>query len=535
MHVRHALFASLVPLALACSSDPGAGEPAPSGGIAGPTGGEAPEVPSAPRLPDGLGGGATPGGGAQIPSASTGPASNRCTPAAPKGAVLWVATNGSDAGDGSPARPFASITAAVRAAKDESTILVKPGTYTGRQRLDAAFPKGIVVRSEVPWMAKLRNNDLVVSVYTGQGITLEGFDIAHAGSGASPVVIHIQDLRGEPGGTDTVSRITLRNNVIHDSYNNDLVKLNNGASKVTFEGNIFYNQSGSDEHIDVNSVTDVVIQDNLFFNDFAGSGRTNRNDTSSYVVIKDSNDDDDTNLGSLRITVRRNVFANWEGNAGQGFLLVGEDGKSYYEARDVLVENNLMLANAANRMQSTFMVKGARDITFRHNTVVGDGPARASVLRATREGDNPVVENVRFFNNVWSSPGGTMERFSDTDPSEARLFALSTNDYWNAGKSIPSSADDALRIDLDAKRVVADPRLPALTKVALPRLRADGKLADGSATQCEAFERIVKAHGMPADGSAVLDRADRAESPDHDILGNARKPGVPSDLGAYER
>jgi hypothetical protein len=42
---------------------------------------------------------------------------------------------------------------------------------------------------------------------------------------------------------------------------------------------------GSDEHIDVSSVTDVVIQDEVFFNDFEGSGRTNGNDTSSFVLV----------------------------------------------------------------------------------------------------------------------------------------------------------------------------------------------------------------------------------------------------------
>jgi hypothetical protein len=72
---------------------------------------------------------------------------------------------------------------------------------------------------------------------------------------------------------------------MHDSYNNDILKINNGAAQITVEGNMFYNQTGSDEHIDVNSVTDIVIQDNIFFNDFAGSGRSNENDTSRPVAI----------------------------------------------------------------------------------------------------------------------------------------------------------------------------------------------------------------------------------------------------------
>lgn len=46
---------------------------------------------------------------------------------------------------------------------------------------------------------------------------------------------------------------------------------------------MFYNQTGSDEHVDVNSVKDVIIEDNVFFNDFAGSGRTNPNNTAPNV------------------------------------------------------------------------------------------------------------------------------------------------------------------------------------------------------------------------------------------------------------
>ena len=252
----------------------------------------------------------------------------------PSSLTFYVTTNGSDAGgDGSSSNPWATITHALQNVPDTANIRVAPGTYQGRVRLVGTFPHGVTVRSEVPYQARLRSQQsTVVTIFDGQGITLEGFDIAHDGPGAAALVIQIQDLIGEPGGEDFVSRIVIRDNIIHDSFNNDLLKVNNGAGQVVVEGNMFYNQSGSDEHIDINSVTDVIIQDNVFFNDFEGSNRPNPNASSSYLVVKDSNGNDDTNLGSRHIIVRRNVFLNWEGSTGHNFVLVGEDGKPYHEA-----------------------------------------------------------------------------------------------------------------------------------------------------------------------------------------------------------
>jgi hypothetical protein len=447
-----------------------------------------------------------------------------------QGDVYYVAMDGTDdIPGGTVGDPWATITYALDNVPDDSLILVRPGTYTGRVRLRGTFAQGVTVRSEVLYQARLRNNGTVVTCFYGQGIALEGFDIAHSGSGAGALVVQIQDLIG---GTDQVSHITLRNNILHDSTNNDILKVNNNATGVLIEGNMFYNQAGSDEHIDVNSVTDVVIQDNVFFNDGLGSAPS---DTSSFIVIKDSNEGDDGQWGSEHVIVRRNVFFNWIGSSGQGFVRAGEDAQPFYEARDVLIENNLMIGNGTQKIRSPFQMMNVYSVTVRANTVVGDMPALEFGARIFTYGSGaPTNDQVHLHNNIWADPTGTMgDTFNRGNNTTNLMF--DNNLFWNAGNPFPTSSESIIEVSDDANRVVGDPLLGDQAGLVTPRWNAgSGQFADGSLTIRQAFERLVTLYGTPAQGSPAIGAADPLHAPAEDILGNPRPAGAAPDIGAVE-
>jgi len=237
-------------------------------------------------------------------------------------------------------------------------------------------------------------------------------------------------------------------------------------------------------------------------------------------------------LGSQNVTVRRNVFLNWQGSTGYGFVQAGEDATANFEADGVLIENNLMLGHSSNTMRSPIGIMGSRNVTVRNNTIAGNFPSLAFALRLYRISPNQPNENVVYYNNIWSDPTGTMEDFSDAPIGQTTSFAIDRNLYWNNGAAIPQDAGELVNYTDDAHRLIGNPLLGSQAGMIAPHWSTSTqRFADNSTTIREAFERLVTLYGTPATGSPAVDAADPAHAPGDDLLGHPRND---PDIGAVE-
>ena len=449
----------------------------------------------------------------------------------------WVAPppEGNDRNPGTFDQPWATLEyASDHVLDNHCTIWFKDGVYTGENEVDQCFTTTTILKTLNPYKAVLQNAGVVLNVNGACNTIFEGFVFRHTGTGSTELVVqtHRKDEQW-------AENIIFRDNIFHDSYNDDLLKIYNGVRLVTIENNVFYNQGESEQQVDVNSVTDVLIQDNIFFNDFEGSGRSNSKNTKHFIVIKDSNENSDGLEGSKRVAVRRNIFLNWQGGRGETFLQVGNDGKPYHEAEDVQIENNLLIGNTLNQAWAAFGVNGGKNISFINNTVVGNLPSSAYAFHISLKGSNPKNENIYFYNNIWSDPTGTMgddltggsNQFSRGDPDKVENLVLDQNLYWNGDEEIPFGELVSPLVD-DMHRVIADPRLNTNhSDVMVPRWTGSA-FQSGNTTIRQEFLRIVKQYAEIPTSSAAIGKANPNFAPADDILGHPRS--ATPDLGGYE-
>ena len=453
---------------------------------------------------------------------------------ASSGCERWVAPPpiGSDSHPGTRSEPWASLTHAVESVPDAGcVVLFEPGVYEGGQEVERRFATKTRFISAIPYRAVFEHSGSVIDFDGARNVEFAGFEVRHSGPGSSGYVINV-----DQGNDLWAEKIVIRNNIIHDSWDNDLLKVHNGSRQVTVTGNVFYNQGPSEQHMDVNSVTDVTIEENIFFNDFAGSNRSDPGNTKHFIVVKDSNEGSDGLLGTERVTIARNVFLHWQGGS-EDMIKIGNDGKAYHEAEQVRIDTNLFVGDSADVAGSPIGVSGAKDVFFVNNTVVGDLPSKAFGIRLGIKGSNPLNENIRLHNNVWSDPTGTMGseepgdtgKFSTGESSSTKGLELRGNAYWNAGKPLP--VGDVVSPSDDPVRISVDPGLGTASQVQLPRWTGSA-FQSGNGTIRQEFTRIAHAFGSISSNSPLIGRADDIWSSATDLLGRSR--GASPSLGALE-
>jgi hypothetical protein len=458
-----------------------------------------------------------------------------CAAAGPAASTWYLSPSGSDsAGVGSREKPWRTIRFATGNVPDDgSTIILLDGLYEGAESISRRFTKPCLVRAENPCRARLRSpadGNRALTCYDAANVTFQGLEIFGSGSTKGEYLIHIS--------TPKTRHLLFDGCMIHDGYNNDLIKINDFTRDIRFRGCIFFNQTdhGGDEHFDINTVTDIAVEDSIFFNDYAGSGRRAQNQSHAFVVIKNSGSTPEV---TRRIAFRRNIFLNWQGLGDEAYLLLGEDGKPFIEAQQVTIENNLFIHNSPAKMWGALLLKGGlRDITFRANTIVGHPQVKGSGAFAAvclRIDQNPPMGDLAFVNNLFSDPTGQMPRFTMSNPQHfAGKPVIQNNLYWNAGKAIPHQAGDLLVPDQDPARCIADPRLPKFDPaITLPRFDpVKGEFPSGERTIRKEFERLVARYAALGEGSPAIHKADPGNMPEDDILGHPR--GARPDIGCFE-
>lgn len=429
------------------------------------------------------------------------------------GLNFYVETSGSDGNDGSAGSPWASVGHALEQVPEAgaAVVWVGPGTYSGGVETTTDFASPVRVVAVDPYRTRLTGPTNPVLNIKSDNVSFEGFEIYGQPTSDSTGLVYMYEAHGS----------SLRNNVIRDSYDNDLIRLLE-SHDVTIAGNMIYNSA--DHAIDVNIGSQrTVIQDNFFFADYAGSGRAQPGGLSAFIVVKNSGGDQVTG----NMTIRRNVFAHYEGD--KSFLKIGADGEPVPEAINITIENNLFHLEGS-QTDRAFDVVDARGIMFRANTFVGgDATDPFAGWVGTADG-SPPSEDVNFVGNIFSNPLGGMEGLIESPNDLVTSGGMSDNLFWNGGDPVPTRSGDRFNYTADASRIEADP-LITLRSITLPRWTGS-QFAGGHATIRDAFVAYVLRHATPAAGSAAGD-VGYSGAPSHDILGRSRTSAT-ADIGAVE-
>ena len=502
--------------------------------------------------------------------------------------TFYVATNGTDAAQGgTETNPWKTINYAIRNVPKDAlcTIIVKDGIYNGTtlQGNSYHFEYPCMIKAETPYKAKFKGNNRVFSIYDASNITFSGLEIYGEGVDTVPVkgneyIIHISN--------NSTRNITFENCIIHDCYNNDMVKINVRPKNITFSNCVFYNQCprGGDQFFDIIGASNVVIEKSIFFNHYESSERggtfpSNKNipanefltRSQGFILVKNMSE---RNRG-VDVSIRKNIFFNWTGKPDACFIILGEGVSSeetsfvHYQAENIEIENNLFLYNPYNGTDTVgkrgmLLAQSVRNLKVRANTVLGTRPGMLYSTRgfmlythrsAIDKGELPAsgwefTNNIFCDNQSWTGDNRPILSFvsSSSPPFEddgtgkavAGSYLLLNNLYWAGGVNgdwVCRGGGDNTKLIVaeDKQRIENNPLLPADFSggITVPVLTPQNSFISGNASIREEFVRLVLEYAVPQFGGAGIGKADYNYMPKDDILDNTRSKS-PS-VGCCER
>jgi hypothetical protein len=328
--------------------------------------------------------------------------------------TLYVSTAGNDTtGDGSEARPFATLRAAGMRATPGTRVLLRAGTYTGTAFLSnlqgsAAMPIAIVGEGEVILDAGRMGEVLhlsdpryvVLENLTLQNATLNGLNIDDGGTAATPAEFVV------------LRRLRLR--MIGSGGNNDCIKLSGVDRFHVLDSDISSCNAG--DAIDMVGCHDGVIAHN-HIHDTVGSGG---------IQAKG---------GSARVTIHGNRFVAVNGrsiNAG------GSTGLEFFrpidaphEAAQLRVTSNLFIRPGANS-GATIAYVGCDACVFANNTVIEPRTWVARILQETTGTRFVPSRNGLFVNNLVVFNQADIRAFINVGANTAPSTFVFGNNLWFA-------------------------------------------------------------------------------------------------------
>ena len=283
--------------------------------------------------------------------------------------TYYVATNGSNSGNGSTESPWKTINHAMSAnLRPGDEVVVRPGTYNESVNItrDGSADGYVTLRSEVPGEALIRPPSSAWNAISVNAdyIVVEGFDIGGA--------------RGDGIEANNVHHIVFRDNVVHDNGESGIQT--NWSEFITIEGNTTYGNASSGWYSGIS----------LFEN------RNITGDTTTQgfrTIVRENVSYDNVTYGGAHTDGNGIIIDDFQNSYGSSY---GGSGPITNYNFPTLVENNLVYNNGGKGIQILL----SDNVTVRNNTAwhnnldnQNDGTWRGEI-------SNSQSSNNTFINNI---------------------------------------------------------------------------------------------------------------------------------------